>query len=80
MLTVALGASALPPAPTARRRLLRTLLSLAAALLVAHSWQTRHRPGICLLDAEQGAYAAVADDAASRGVPPRALVLPLWPG
>ena len=80
MLAVAAAIRAIPPATTARARRLLLLLGLAAALAVACSWQARHRPGICLLDAEQGAYAAVAADAASRGVSPRALVIPLWPG
>jgi hypothetical protein len=38
------------------------------------------RPAICLLDKEQTAYRVVAEDARERGVPPRAIVLPLWPG
>ncbi|MBR4252622.1 MAG: hypothetical protein IKQ15_10065 [Kiritimatiellae bacterium] len=80
MLAVALGASALPPAATPRRRFLRTAAALVAALLVALAWQARHRAGICLLDAEQGAYAAVAADAAARGTAPRAVAIPLWPG
>ena len=80
MLAVALGVRALPPAATPRAGRLRTAFALAAALAVALSWQARHRPGICLVDAEQGAYAAVAADAAARGAEARALVLPLWPG
>ena len=80
MLAVALGVAALPPAATSRRRWLRTAAALAAALLVALAWQARHRAGICLLDAGQGAYAAVAADAAARGVAPRAVAIPLWPG
>ena len=80
MLAVALGVRSLPTAATPRTRRLRTILALAVALAVALSWQARHRPGICLVDAEQGAYAAVAADAAARGTEPRALVLPLWPG
>ena len=35
---------------------------------------------VCRLDPQQGAYAAVATEAAETGIPARALVLPLWPG
>lgn len=38
------------------------------------------RTTVCLLDEEQGAYAAVADDARAAGKDPRALIIPLWPG
>lgn len=53
-------------------------LTLAALLLAEYACQVRTT--VCLLDREQPAYAAVADDARSRGVFPRALILPLWPG
>jgi hypothetical protein len=43
-------------------------------------WQARIQPTICLLDRQQGAYAAVAEDAAKRGDVARAIALPLWPG
>ncbi len=43
--------------------------------------QGRHTsPAICLLDREQGAYAAVAEDAVARGVENRAVCIPVWPG
>ena len=38
------------------------------------------RPTICLLDREQAAYEAVADDARERGKNPHALIVPIWPG
>lgn len=38
------------------------------------------RAAICLLDKEQPAYRRVAEDAMARGVSPRAIVLPIWPG
>lgn len=37
-------------------------------------------PGICLLTGPNAAYEAVVTDAESRGLQPRALVLPIWPG
>ena len=80
MLATALAAAALPPPSTSRRRVLRTAVALLLAFLVLRSWLTRHSPGICLLDTEQPAYAAIAADAASRGTAPRAVALPLWPG
>lgn len=48
--------------------------------LMAAEHRVMVQPTICLLDREQAAYAAVADDAARRQAAPRALVLPLWPG
>ena len=56
------------------------LLPAAFALLVAAEFKAQVRPGICLLDREQAAYRAVAEDARTRNLTARALVLPLWPG
>ncbi len=42
-------------------------------------YAARAKPGVCLLDETQGAYAAVREDAGPEAAP-RALVLPLWPG
>ncbi len=53
-------------------------LVIAAGCLVDYG--RRLDPTICLLDAEQGAYRAVARDAAQSGRENRALALPLWPG
>jgi hypothetical protein len=51
---------------------------LAAALLMAYA--PRSAPSLCRLDREQGAYAAVAEDAVRAGRPAHALAVPLWPG
>ena len=40
----------------------------------------RLEPTICLLDYEQGAYRAIADNAAKCGRENRAMAIPLWPG
>ena len=40
----------------------------------------RIRPKICLLDKEQGAYAAVVENAQRHGVAARAVAVVLWPG
>ena len=38
------------------------------------------RAGVCLLPGPNAAYAAAGSDAEARGLVPRALVLPIWPG
>ena len=38
------------------------------------------RTGVCLLPGPNAAYAAAVSDAEARGLVPRALVLPIWPG
>jgi len=65
--------------PIVPRRLATGILPLWALLLLA---EYRHpiRAGVCLLDDDQAAYAAVAADAGACGVAARALVVPLWPG
>ena len=80
MVACALGLRTLPAPRTARARWVRRAVCAAVLLAVGASWQARHKPGVCLVDAEQGAYAAVAADAAARGTEPRALAIPLWPG
>lgn len=74
-------ALALPPllALCRSRAWARAVLGLVAIVLVAEN-RSLIRPGICRLDAEQGAYAAVAADAAARAAPPRAVAVTLWPG
>lgn len=56
--------------------------SIAFVLLIPlfADYQSRLNPTICLLDDQQGAYEAVADDAASKGINPHVIVIPLWPG
>ena len=49
-------------------------------LLMTFTFAWQVRPTVCLLDDTQEAYAAVAGDAQTRGVDPRAIVLPIWPG
>jgi hypothetical protein len=58
----------------------RSLFALASAALIVADIALWARPSICLLDQDNGAYAAVARDAQVSGEPPRVLVLPLWPG
>lgn len=53
-------------------------LALGAAL--AWDYGRRIEPTICLFDYEQGAYRAIADDAARSGRENRALSIPIWPG
>ena len=55
------------------------ILTLAVALMLL-DFRPLIRPGITLLQRDQGAYAAVARDAASHHAIPRALVIALWPG
>lgn len=60
-------------------RWVAVLLPLWALLLVTE-YRYPLRPGVCLLDADQATYAAVAKDAVAHQVSPHALVIPLWPG
>lgn len=55
---------------------------LAALVAAGCLWDYGRRiePTICLLDQEQAAYRAVAEDAAATGDGNRALAIPLWPG
>jgi len=76
----ALGFSAWFPA-TRRGAVSKKLLLPVAAVWIAVPWFGAVDATVCLLKPEQEAYAAVADDAAERGVThPRVLVVPLWPG
>jgi hypothetical protein len=51
---------------------------IAAALLFDYAHHTD--PAISLLDREQGAYAAIAQDAEAEGIPGHLIAIPLWPG
>lgn len=53
---------------------------ILAGILMLLDFRGHIDPLICLLRDEQAAYAAIADDARSRGVAPRALIVVLWPG
>ena len=64
-------------AAVGRRRIAALALVWGAAMLAEYG--LRAKPGVCLLDERQGAYAAVREDAGPDGRP-RAIVLPLWPG
>ena len=52
----------------------------AFALLLAVEYFFQSMPILNRIELKQGAYAAVAEDASTRNLPPRALILPLWPG
>ncbi len=55
-----------------------TIFALFAALTV--NYASFNKPAICSLDMEQGAYAAIAEDAQERGVPAHMIAIPLWMG
>ena len=54
--------------------------ALGIVLLAFVSGHRGMRAGICLEPGADPAWLAVAEDAKARGVEPRALVLPIWPG
>lgn len=59
----------------------RAAAAVAAVALAAVGWESRTMyAGVCLLPGANGAWDAVAADAAARGADARALVLPIWPG
>lgn len=62
------------------RRAGAILLSGVVAAGIVWDYGRRLEPTICLLDYEQGAYRAVAEDALATGRDNRAMALPLWPG
>jgi len=55
-------------------------LAFALLLPLFADYQSRINPTICLLDRQQGAYEAVADDARNKGEDPHVFIIPLWPG
>lgn len=73
-----LGLSAIGVCFRNRRAGIYVVLLLCGA--AAAEYSLRVRPTISLLDSKQGAYAAVADDAAFNRKASHALVVPLWPG
>jgi hypothetical protein len=81
LLTVAItlaGGALFFPSGQARRWGTALFILLAATAICEYG--RRINLTISLLSPDQAAYAAVADDAADRGHPAHALVLPLWPG
>lgn len=58
----------------------RILIPAIFAGLILWDYAPHSHPTISLLENKQGAYAAVAADAAAGQAVPRALALPLWPG
>jgi hypothetical protein len=57
----------------------RTCLGIFAVCAVA-DYGVRTRATVCRLVPDQPAYQAVVEDASRKEMPPRALILPLWPG
>ncbi len=70
--------SCLASAKIAPAKLRAGLLVLLVPL--ALDYQARLSPTVCILDTDQAAYAAIAEDARRKDLVPRALALPLWPG
>ena len=66
--------------PRLKRHVAIHALSAAIVLLAVFETRSAMRPSISLLPREQPAYAAIAEDAAARGITPHALAIPLWPG
>ena len=66
--------------PGPRRDAVAAILATVIVLDVFFSSHYGMRAGICLEPGADPAWLAVAEDAKARGVEPRALVLPIWPG
>ncbi|MDI6774477.1 MAG: hypothetical protein QME60_03660 [Verrucomicrobiota bacterium] len=80
LLAVATLLAAGPLLDSTRFRRAGARLAAAAVALAVVECRAQVRACVALLDREQGAYAAVAEDAARRGQAPRALAVALWPG
>lgn len=52
----------------------------ALLVLALFEYNAQVRPGICLLDPEQSAYAAASEDAKAEGEIFRGFAIPIWPG
>ncbi|MFO7870486.1 MAG: hypothetical protein R6V03_03525 [Kiritimatiellia bacterium] len=65
--------------PLGNTKAVNSLLVLLPLVLMC-DFKLNVNPDICLLENEQGAYAAVAEDAERTGKVPRAAAVPLWPG
>ena len=79
---IALAASILWPALLRGLTLRWRVAALAVMVLpIALDFGSRIHPTICLLDREQGAFKAIAEDAKMAGnLRPHLLSLPIWPG
>lgn len=82
LLSVAVGIVLVPVVPLAKSVLRKKyfIVPVILALLVLAEYERRVNPTISLLENEQKAYQAVAEDAAVNNIIPRVLVIPLWPG
>lgn len=78
-LSVAL-AMALTALVNLKKRGWRFVIPVIFVSLIITEYALRVNPTVSLLENQQQAYAAVANDAAVEGKAPRALVIPLWPG
>lgn len=63
-----------------RSAMLNVFPPLIVVAVLVGDYALQVRTTVCLLDTSQQAYQAVATDCRRRGRPPRALVVPLWPG
>ncbi|NKB24880.1 MAG: hypothetical protein GKR87_10985 [Kiritimatiellae bacterium] len=61
-------------------RMWRNIFLIGFATCLTLEFSFRFHPSICLLDTEQEAYKAMAQDAVSKGQNPHILAIPLWPG
>ena len=59
---------------------IKIFTALVFCAAVMGEYVLRVHPTVSILDAKQGAYEAVAQDAAAAGKAPHALVITLWPG
>ena len=59
---------------------LRHCAVVAIALLLIFTYKLPISATICLIDSGNEAYRVIADDATNRGLKPRAIAIPLWPG
>ncbi|MFA7158118.1 MAG: hypothetical protein WC299_02360 [Kiritimatiellia bacterium] len=80
ILAVASGISLAAVFARFKTRPAMVLAALVFCAAVGAEYSLRVNPTVSLLDSEQGAYAAVAEEAAAEGRAPHALVVPLWPG
>jgi len=75
-----LAALSLAALSAGRRPRVGTAIGLLALAVALFEFRSQFRPGISLLDTQQGAYEAVAAKAVREGITARALGIPLWPG